>query len=100
MFILQFLTFQVNYEIKKDRMIVFKGQQNLCDVRKTGELGKVFLSFLGIPITKCPVGNLTRCDGDKDKFQLTTVRKIVSFFTGSFITFEARAKHNSVNFNF
>ena len=79
-------------------MIVFKGHQDLCDLKRKGELGKVFLLFLGIPLNNCPIGNISRCNGDKDKLQLTSVRKLVTFFTGSLISFDAKAKHDTVSF--
>jgi hypothetical protein len=83
--------------MKKDRMVIFKGEQDICDTKKVGELARVFKTFIGIPSTKCPIGNITNCNGPKDKIQLTSVKKVLELFAGSVINFETRSRHNTVS---
>lgn len=77
-------------------MIVFKGEQNLCDSIKSGEFAKVMSLALGIPTTGCPMGNATYCFTEKDNIQLTSTKKFIALFMGSRIMLEATIKHDKV----
>jgi hypothetical protein len=86
----------MTFLIKKDEMVMMKREQNICDGRKVGELVKIFMTFHGIPSTKCPMREIKGCNAGT-KIQMTSVKKIVELFAGSTITFETKSKHNTVD---
>jgi hypothetical protein len=86
----------MTFLIKKDEMMIMKREQNICDGKKVGELVRIFMTFHGIPSTKCPMREVTSCNRGT-KIQLTSVKKIVELFAGSTITFDTKSKHNTVN---
>lgn len=83
--------------MRKGRMVVFRGEQDICGSKKMPELAKFFLTFLGVPLRKCPIGNTTQCYNEKNKKSITAVHKLINFYANSVLIVDAKIKHDSVN---
>jgi len=88
---------KAQFILKKNNLVVFNGEHDICNRKKVSEVAKLFMLTFGIPSTGCPVSKQMYCSTKNNTFAMTSARKMLKLFTGTQIQIQTIIAHDKVS---